>query len=100
MLIDAGAQSSEVLCLGAGAAFIRLDKLTTVVSLMLSFLFSSFIWRNMLLEELLARLQLKPSAYLNRCETAGMSWMLVCALEVFYFRKSNDLRWYNTDQSW
>lgn len=45
MLIDAREQSSEALISDAGTTFIRLDKLTTVVSWILSFQFSlsSFI---------------------------------------------------------
>lgn len=66
MLIDARAQSSETLILDAGGTFIRLDKLTTAVSWILSFLFSLFIqriscWRR----KTVVRLELKPTVYLG-----------------------------------
>lgn len=37
-------------------------------------------------------LRLKPTVYLERCKTAGKTWMALCVLEVFYFRKSGDLK--------
>lgn len=71
MLIDAGAQS-EVLGLGAGCIYrTRQIDHCGFIDAVLSVFF--LYLENMLLEELVARLQLQPSAYLNWCETAGMS---------------------------